>query len=96
MNEVKKKLENLKYFRVLSEVVSTPFSTSPKLSGLLSCLDYFLNIHDNMISYYFICMKSLARAEMVCFSIHSQVTVQPKNNAAQELLSASTRSSSWT
>ena len=24
---------------------------------------------------------------MVCFSIHSQVTVQPKNNAAQELLS---------
>ena len=23
---------------------------------------------------------------MVCFSIHSQVTIQPKNNAAQELM----------
>ena len=43
---------------------------------------------------YFVAWNLLRRDEMVCFSIHNQVTVQPKNNAAQELLSASARRSS--
>ena len=56
--------------------------------GSLRCLSHIgMWTHMIIISYAW---NLLRRPEMVCFSIHSQVTVQPKN----KLLSASTRTSS--